>query len=59
MISIFASEGRQESPVEALDEMVAHANGLTLVGGKGPHSVQQMLIILNDRSGHRLAVRAN
>jgi hypothetical protein len=59
MIGVLAAEGGQESPVEALDETAAQTNSVMLLGGKGPRSIQHMLIIFDDRSGHGLAVGAS
>ncbi len=59
MIGVFAAEGGKESPVKALDEVVAHTNGVMLLGGKGPCQVQHMLIMFNDSSGHGLSIGAS
>ena len=56
MIGVFAAKGGQENPVKALDETVAHTNGETILGGKGPCRVQHTLIIFDDSSGHGLSV---
>jgi hypothetical protein len=53
MIGVFAAERGQESPAKSLDKMVAHTNGI-----KGPCSVQYMPIMIDDHSGHGLAVGA-
>jgi hypothetical protein len=59
MIGIFAAEGGQESLFKAQHEMVAHANGVALLGGKGPCRVKHTLIIFNDSSSHGLSVGAS
>ena len=59
MIGVFAAEGGQESPVEALDETVAHTNGIMLLHGKGPCRIQHTLIIFDDSSSHGLSVGAS
>jgi hypothetical protein len=58
VVWVIAMEWAEDTPVQPLDELVTHADGVGVLGGKRPCGVQHLLVVL-DRSCHdNLTVRA-
>jgi hypothetical protein len=55
---VHASKARQEASIEALDEPIADADGVGMLGREGSCGIHHALKILDDRCSHHLAIGA-
>jgi hypothetical protein len=56
---IVATEGWHQGAIQSLDEAVAYADGVPLLGSKRARRVEHALVILDNAHGHGLAIWAS
>ena len=56
VVGIEATEWAKKTPIKALNELVADADGVGVLSSKWPQSIQHTLVILDGGSGKELAI---
>jgi hypothetical protein len=56
---VVATEGWHQGAIQSLDEAVAYANGVPLLGSERMHRFEHALVMLDNTRGHGLAVWAS